>query len=76
MTDLTVALGKLLGDREVSESDIVSGVRRILSSHKHHFDDVNMVRRVLKIRPADQPLYSSLMTVRQARARKDMRRRR
>lgn len=76
MTDLTVALGKLLGDREVSEGEIVSAVKRILSSHKHHFDNINMVKRALKIRAADQPLYSSLMMVRQARLRRSIRPRR
>lgn len=76
MTDLTVALGKLLDNPEVSENDIVCGVRRILCSRKHHFDNINMVKRALKIGPADQPLYSSLMKVRQARLRRSIRPRR
>ena len=76
MTDLTVALGMLLGDPEVSETDIVSAVRRILSSRKHHFDNIHMVKRALKLRHADEPLYSSLMKVRQARLRRSIRPRR
>ena len=76
MADLTVALGMLIGDPEVSETDIVSAVRRILSSRKHHFDNIHMVKRALKIRHADEPLYSSLMKVRQARLRRSIRPRR
>ena len=76
MTDLTMALGMLIGDPEVSEDDIVSAVRRILRSRKHRFDNINMVKRALKIRHADEPLYSSLMKVRQARLRRSIRPRR
>ena len=76
MTDLTEALGKLLSNPDISESDIESGVRAILRSRSCYFDDVNIVKRALKVRNEGQPLFAALMGVRQARARRRVHRRR
>lgn len=74
MTDLSEALGQLLDDRRTSHDDIVSRVRKILHSSEGRFDDPNVVRRALKVRTAQEPLFFALMRVRQARMRRKLRR--
>lgn len=76
IANLTAALGILLDDPDTSQEEIVSGLRSIMRSHKHHFDEVNVVRRALKVRREGEPMFGALMMVRQARIRASMKRRR
>ncbi len=76
MNDLVEALRQLLDDGCTSEQDIVSRVRKILRSRNGCFDDLNVVKRALKIREENEPLFIALMRVQQAKMRPRRRRRR
>ncbi|HUE79666.1 MAG TPA: hypothetical protein VMN38_08545 [Sphingomicrobium sp.] len=70
MGNLTEALRKLMGDRDICEDEIEARVKSFIRSHHGLFEQLNIVKRALKVRTPGEPLFFALARVRQAYARR------